>query len=351
MNRNRLDNAFNLFQFDALISESPQTRLWYTGIKTSDGWLIIEKNNASLFVDGRYFEYAKNNAKNVEVKLLEPNALKKFFKEKTFKKVALESDYLTLASKTNIEKLTGLQSENIISLNAQELRIVKTDDEINKLQKAVDISLEAFEKVKPYLKVGITEKEIDHKLNYIMKRLGADKEGFDNIIAFNKSTAMPHHHPTDNKLNNGDIVTIDFGAQYEGYIADITRTFIFKNNEESYTDPKLIEILQIVEEAAKIGRDAVKPGIKASSIDKLCRDYIEKKGYSKFFVHSTGHGIGLDVHEWPRISKTDDTILEEGMVITVEPGIYIEGVGGARIEDDVLVTSTGHLVLSRREEK
>lgn len=353
MNRNRLDEAFNLFHFDALVSESSQTRLWYSGIQTTEGWLIIEKNTATLFVDGRYYEYAKNNAKNVEIKLLTQDSLKSFFQQKKFKKIAIESDYLNVSMLHKIKEMANFLNEQIILLNAQELRIIKTNEEIKKLQKAIDISLEALENVKSYLKVGVTEIEIDHKLNYIMKRLGADKEGFDNIIAFNKNTAMPHHHPTDNKLQNGDIVTIDFGAKYKGYVADITRTFIF--NEKGIdvfddTDKKLIEILNVVKQAAAEGRKHVKPGIKASEIDKICRDYITSKGYGDFFVHSTGHGIGIDVHEFPRISKTDNTILQEGMVITVEPGIYIEQLGGARIEDDILVTANGHKIMTRKNE-
>lgn len=347
MDKSRLNAAFKQFGFDALISESPKTRLWFSEVETSDGWLIIEPNSATLFVDGRYFEYATKNAKNVEVKLLDKDSLKDFLEKKEFKKVALESDYLTLTNRSKIKKMLNLTSSDLISLKGQQLRIIKTEDEIKKLQKAIDISLEAFENVKSYLKEGVTEKEIDHKLNYIMKRLGADKEGFDNIVAFGPNAAMPHHHPTESKLKNGDIVTIDFGAQYKGYTADITRTFIF-NEESNSCDPKLKEILAIVEEAAQKGREAVKPGVKASDIDKICRDYIKEKGYSNFFVHSTGHGIGLDVHEFPQISSLNETILEKGMVITVEPGIYIPSLGGARIEDDVLVTEEGHKVLSRK---
>lgn len=352
MDRSKLDAAFKEHQFDAIISEAPQTRLWYAKVQTSDGWLIIEPKKATLFVDGRYYEYAKAHAQNVDVKLLAKDELKAFLEKKAFKKIAVEEDYLNLMQKNRIETMTGLTADQIVLLNGQTLRIIKTKDEIAKLQKAVDISLDAFESVKSYLKEGITEKEIDHKLNYLMKRLGAEKEGFDNIVAFGPNTAMPHHHPTDRKLANGDIVTIDFGAQYEGYTADITRTFVFRTKDTDPTiDPKLIEILTIVEAAAQKGRDAIKPGVKASEIDKICRDYIKEKGYGNFFVHSTGHGIGIDVHEFPRVSYLDETVLEEGMVITVEPGIYIESVGGARIEDDVLVTKDGHQVLSRKQEK
>ena len=351
MDRAKLDAAFQEGKFQALVSEAPQTRLWYAKVQTSDGWLIIEPNQATLFVDGRYFEYAKKQAQNVTVMLLNPTSLQAFFKEKNFRKIAIEADYLTVANQQRLAQMTNIAATDFVLLKGQDLRIVKTAAEISKLQKAVDISLEAFAKVQPYLKIGISEKEIDHKLNYLLKRLGAEKEGFDNIIAFGTNTAMPHHHPTEQKLQNGDLVTIDFGAQYDGYVADITRTIIFKDpNVEASVDPKLEEILAVVEQAAQLGRDAVKPGVKASEIDAICRNYIKEKGYANFFVHSTGHGIGLDVHEFPNVSMTSETVLEPGMVITVEPGIYIEGLGGARIEDDVLVTAEGHKVLSRKQE-
>ena len=193
MDRAKLDAAFQEGQFQALVSEAPQTRLWYAKVQTSDGWLIIEPNQATLFVDGRYFEYAKKQAQNVTVMLLNPTSLQAFFKEKNFRKIAIEADYLTVANQQRLAQMINIAATDFVLLKGQDLRIVKTAAEISKLQKAVDISLEAFAKVQPYLKIGISEKEIDHKLNYLLKRLGAEKEGFDNIIAFGTNTAMPHH--------------------------------------------------------------------------------------------------------------------------------------------------------------
>ncbi len=330
---------------DAIISESQQTRKWYTSISTSDGWLIIESNKeATLFVDGRYVEYAKNNAKNVKVNLLKKDSFQKWLKDKKFKKIAIEEDYLTIEKRDFLKKIFQESKTSVTTVNAQKFRIIKSNEEINYIQKAIDISLESFDILKSYLKEGVTEKELQHKLEYIMARKGAEKEAFDSIVAFNDSTAEPHHHSSNKTLKKGDMITIDFGAKYNGYCADITRTFIY----EDQGNEKYKEILEIVEEAARLGREAVKPGIKASEIDSICRSYIKSKGYEEFFVHSTGHGLGIDVHEFPYVSATSDIILEPGMIITVEPGIYIEKLGGARIEDDVLVTSTGNKVLSRK---
>lgn len=340
-----LSRVFQEKKIDAIISNTPQTRKWYSGIDTSDGWLIIEPKNATLFVDGRYISYAKNNAKNVQVELLTKDSLSKWIEAKNFKKVGIESDFITVDEKNKIKKMTKLDETKLISVNSQKFRIIKTKEEIDKIQRAIDISLEAFEKVQLFLVEGITEKEIQDKLEYIMVRKGAEKEAFDSIVAFGESTAEPHHHSsTTKKLQKGDMVTIDFGAKFDGYCADITRTFIF----EDQGNEKYKEILSIVEEAAFLGISAVRPGMKTSDIDAICRSFIASKGYSNFFLHSTGHGLGLDVHELPYVSTTSDTILEEGMIITIEPGIYIEGIGGARIEDDVLVTKDGAKVLSRK---
>lgn len=345
MNKDKLFEVFNELNIDAIISDSPQTRLWYSNISTTDGWLVIESNLATLFVDGRYYEYATKHAQNVSIELLKGNSFYEWLQKRNFKKIAIESDYVSVDNKEKIKKITKLEDSSIVNINAQKLRILKSSNEIINIQKAIDISLDSLENVMQYLVEGVSEKEIQHKLEYIMCRKGAEKEAFDSIVAFGANTAEPHHHSSLTTLKKGDMVTIDFGAKYKGFCADITRTFIFQNENKN---EKYNEILQIVEEAANLGRQAVRPGIKASEIDNICRSYISSKGYSNFFVHSTGHGLGIDVHEYPFISQSSDIILEEGMVITIEPGIYVEGIGGARIEDDVLVTSDGARILSRR---
>lgn len=175
----------------------------------------------------------------------------------------------------------------------------------------------------PKIQPGLTEKSVDIELNYQMKLLGAEKESFDSIIATGPNSAMPHWRASLAKILDNDLLKIDFGALYNGYCADITRTSYLGKLE-----PKKEEILEIVKKAAELGRKKVAPRVKASEIDKACRDYIDQKGYGQYFVHSTGHGVGIDIHELPVVSANSDTILEPGMVITVEPGIYIPGLGG-----------------------
>ncbi|WP_036464090.1 M24 family metallopeptidase [Mycoplasmopsis sturni] len=348
MDRKRLDLLFKNTKVDALISEAPQTRLWYANVQTSDGLIVIEKDKATLFVDGRYIEYAKAKAKNVEIILMQGDAVQQWFNKRKLNKIALEKNYLVKDWENRILKLTNLSSNDVTWIDGQELRIVKSPEEVQKMQEVINISLKAYDEFIQWVKPGITEKEAAAKLNYLLKMHGADKEGFDEIIASAANSAEPHHHPTDKVIEDNSLLKVDFGALYQGYTADITRTSVI--GDRSKVNPELLKILQIVEEAAKKGRDFVKPGIKASEVDKVCRDYIIEKGYGDKFVHGTGHGLGIDVHELPYVSSRGDFVLEPGMIITVEPGIYIEGLGGARIEDDVLVTEEGRIILSRPEE-
>ncbi|WBP83963.1 aminopeptidase P family protein [Mycoplasmopsis edwardii] len=346
MDRRRLEKMFLEHGVDALISEAPQTRLWYSGIETTDGFIVIEKNKATLFVDGRYIEYATKFAKNVDIILIQGNSMKKWFEERKFSKIALEEDYLIKQVQDRIISL--VKPKEIVWVNAQELRIVKSKEELKIMQKVVDISLSALEEFKQWVKPGVSEKDAAAMLNFLLKKHGGDKEGFDEIIASAASSAEPHHHPTDKLIEDNNLLKVDFGAKYKGYTADITRTFFI--GDEAKANPKAKEILQIVKEAAALGRKAVRPGVKTSDIDRICRDYIASKGYAEYFTHSTGHGLGIDVHELPSVSSRAETVLEPGMIITVEPGIYIEGLGGARIEDDVLVTENGYYVFSRPDE-
>ncbi|WP_434337138.1 aminopeptidase P family protein [Mesomycoplasma conjunctivae] len=342
MNRKYLDKAFSDHNLDVIISLSQQTRLWITQISTTDGIMFIEKDENHLFVDGRYIEAAQKSAQNSKVYLLNKENLHQFIKDHKFKTIGIEQEYITVGEFERVKQ--WYPEAKFVYLQAQQFRILKSDAEIAKIQSAVDISLKGLEFTLGQIKPGMLEKDLDIILNAQMKKLGADKESFDSIIATGANSAMPHYRTGKSIIRENDLLKIDFGSLYEGYCADITRTFMFK---PSTPDAKKLEILQIVKEAAQIGRQTVRPGIKVSEVDKACRDYIASKGYGQYFVHSTGHGVGIDIHELPTVSLFSDSILEPGMVITVEPGIYIEGLGGARIEDVVLVTQDGSKTLSR----
>lgn len=344
MNQDKMQAIFQKHQLDVIVSTSQQTRLWYTNIDISYGFLFIEKSNAAtLFVDGRYFEMASHLAKNAQVKLLNPQLIEEFCTKNTkkYQKIGIEADYLTVKEFENCKKMWP--NAHFILISGQKLREIKSGAEIELISEAAQISLKALEKLKPEIKPGVSEKFLEHKLEMYLKECGAQKSAFDIIIASGKRSSLPHGRASEKILNNNEFVTIDFGALHKGYAADITRTL----HVGTVSDKKLLEIEQILIKAQKSGIEAIKPGVKAAEIDKICRDYIHSKGYGEYFVHSTGHGLGIDVHELPIVSSKSDDTLEPGMVITVEPGIYIPDVGGIRIEDDILVTENGYKILSK----
>ncbi|XP_023226485.1 uncharacterized protein LOC111627148 [Centruroides sculpturatus] len=270
-------------------------------------------------------------------------AIFSFCQAARYQRIGIEREYATFAE---IEKIKAwFPSAKIVPISAQKLRIVKTTREIKLIRRAALIALQALEKLKPHIKAGVSEKELDAKLEFFLRQGQADKSSFDAIIASGPRSALPHGRASQRVLAEGEFVTIDFGALYQGYACDITRNF----HVGKVTNPELLRIEKVVREAQSQGIQAVKPGVKTSAIDKICRDYITEQGYGKYFVHSTGHGLGIDVHELPYVSNqsAQETELKPGMVITVEPGIYIPNLGGVRIEDDVLVTPGGHQVLSR----
>ena len=223
----------------------------------------------------------------------------------------------------------------------QKLRCIKEPREVRMIQKAVDIAQKAMRRVRKVICPGIREYELAAEMEYQVRLLGGDKEAFDTIVASGKNSSMPHAQRTDKRLKSGDAVTIDWGARCGFYNSDLTRVFFIGKIK-----PLFGKIYKIALGAQRAAIKAVRPGVSAHEIDKAARDYISKNGYGKWFAHALGHGLGLEVHETPRIGQKVNTALEPGMVFTVEPGIYLPGRGGVRIEDDVLVTAGGCEVLS-----
>jgi Xaa-Pro dipeptidase len=218
-----------------------------------------------------------------------------------------------------------------------ELRIIKTPEEIEIMRKAVVAAEEALEATIPLTRIGMTERDLEAELTLQLLRAGSESEfPFDPIVASGPNSALPHATPTARTLQAGDLLILDWGARVNGYISDITRTFALGE-----IDKELNTIYDVVQAANRAGRDAVRPGVPCGGVDRAARDVIENAGYGAFFIHRTGHGIGLEAHEPPFIRADNPRILQPGMTFTVEPGIYLPGRGGVRIEDDVLVTSDG----------
>lgn len=256
------------------------------------------------------------------------------------KKLGFEQDHVTYSSHKAFNE--AVQAELVpVSGLLEKIRLIKTDAEIKILKVAADIADAAYKHILEFIRPGISELDVSNELEFFMRKAGATSSSFDIIVASGKRSALPHGVATDKIIEKGDFVTLDYGAYYNGYVSDITRTLAVGEPEA-----KLKEIYEIVYEAQRLGMEGIKPGMTGKEADALTRDYISEKGYGEYFGHSTGHGIGLEVHEGPALSYKSDTKLEPGMIVTVEPGIYIPELGGVRIEDDTIITKDGNETLT-----
>lgn len=211
-------------------------------------------------------------------------------------------------------------------------RIIKTEDELSDIIKSAFITDEVFDVVLDYIEIGMTEKEVAKFIEQSFLKLGGERLSFDTIVAFGENGAEPHHVPCDRKLSGAEFVTVDMGTVVGGYCSDFTRTFAVGGATK-----EMIDVYEAVREAEKIGAGALKDGVKCFDVDKAVRDYLTEKGYGDKFVHGTGHGVGLEIHEAPTLNTKSDEVLKDNMVVTVEPGVYIEGSLGVRIENLYIV--------------
>ena len=341
---NRLRKYMKKVNVEAMLISSFPNIYYYSNFSSEDGLLYITLNKCYLLTDSRYTVQAKEECKNFEVITLSKSYSDTILEllDDSVNNIGFEENIEYNRYKTFNDKF----NRNMISLNIESLRNIKDENEIDRIRKACNIASKCYNHILKFVKVGMREKEVRNEMLRYMLELGASKESFDIIVASGKRGAMPHGVASDKKIKEGDFVTLDFGCVKDFYCSDITRTFVMGKPNK-----KMLEIYEIVKEAQQKGLDVIKPGIKASVVDKACRDFIEKMGYGEYFTHSTGHGLGILVHDSLAISPRSDIVLKEGMVFTVEPGIYIEGLGGVRIEDDVVVTSDGCEVLTKASKR
>lgn len=338
-------------QKDAFFIESETNRYYISGFTGTSGAILITKQAAFFITDFRYIEQAHKEVEPHGFQIINQQnesiyaCVKRLSTEYDIQTVLVEASYMTLLEK---EKLEMPNLEIVKSYDAIEMmRLVKTNSEIEKIRRAVDIIEKTFVYICQHIKPGMMEKEVAQMALSHVQKLGGSGMSFETIVASGVRSALPHGVASDKIIEDGDIVTIDFGAYYDHYVSDMTRTFFVG----SIQNPKLKEIYNIVKEAKRRAIEAIKPGVKTAEIDRIARDYITERGYGQYFGHGTGHGIGIDIHEAPRVGGTDQTILKAGMIITVEPGIYITDLGGVRIEDDILVTETGYENLMRLDDE
>jgi Xaa-Pro aminopeptidase len=331
---------------DAMIINDLSYIRYLCGFTGTAGLLIISGKGADFFTDFRYAEQARRQVKGARVTIVkrEPIAALKDFPRFNVKnkKYAFCSACLTVAQKEKLQQ--SLPDSLLIAADAivSELGWIKEPAEIASIQKAVDIADVAFERLLDKVKPGVREKELAAELEYQMALLGSEKPAFETIVASGFRSAMPHGVASQKKLKKGDFVTFDFGATVNGYVSDITRTVVLGK-----PTAKQKRIYDIVLKAQNAALRKVRAGVAAKSVDAAARKVIEKAGFGKNFGHGTGHGIGFCVHMGPRVSSPSEDKLMVNNVITIEPGIYITGWGGVRIEDDVVVTRSGARVLNK----
>ena len=315
--------------YDAMIVHNFNNIYYLSGyMPTSFAFLVISENPI-IYVAKMDMEIA-NKTSSIKIEEFKSfSELNKILKKQA-KKIAIEKD-LPVDIYKKFEEFE-LNTESYIN---QE-RAVKSDDEINKINEALNIAHKSLLELNPREKQeeGLTEWETAYELGYLMRKNGCQKESFETIVASGANSSLPHALVSSKKLDPH--ILIDYGCKYEGYCSDTTRTYPNTEKEE--------EIFNIVLDAYNSALKTVKNGIKASDVDKKARDIITEYGYGDKFIHSTGHSLGLDIHESPNISSKDDTILENNMIITIEPGIYLEGEFGVRIEDTVLVKGKGKVL-------
>ena len=325
---------------DAILITSPHNLRYFTGFKGGEGTALIGKSFKYLFVDSRYTIEAQIESPDFEVIEFgggKKNAeIKSRLDKHNISSLNFEDENMSFAEYNFATNTFSNVEFHGASKELALLRMVKTPDEVDNLRKAEQIGVDAFKKILSLLKPGTAETEIVAELEYQMRKLGADGAAFDTIVVSGAKTSMPHGKPDNKKIENGDFVTMDFGCLYNGYCSDMTRTVVVGK-----ASPEQKKIYQTVKQAQEAGLLAIKAGISGKDADKAARDIIDNAGYGKYFGHSLGHGVGLLIHEMPNLSPLSNVILEPGMIVTCEPGIYVPDLGGVRIEDMVCVTEGG----------
>lgn len=326
-------------------------RLYVTSFHSTDGIAVCTASECALFLDFRYYEGAINAMKagllqdNVQVYSAPDGlnkALQEYLADNSISRIAVDTAVVTV---DGLERLDRFFDGTVGFVRAPglctEARKIKTPREIETVQNAQGITDKAFEHILGFIRHGVTEREVAAELEYFMKKNGADGTAFETIAVSGLNSSLPHGVPTSDPLSENAFFTMDFGAKYQGYCSDMTRTVVLGK-----ADAEMRRMYNTVLEAQRLAIAKIKAGVPCKEVDAAARDYIYEMGYVGKFGHSTGHSLGLEIHETPTFSKKSEAVLQSGMIMTVEPGIYIEGFGGVRIEDMVLVTEDGCINLT-----
>ncbi len=328
---------------DAALITTQHNRRYFTQFDSSDGFLLLTRNGNVFYTDSRYIEAAQKTINCCEVQEGKQvfAQMSEYLSKKNIKKIALEANGITLAEFERLKNNEKLKSFEFVTDNSLDTAISifrsrKNQTELDKILAAQQIAEDAFLHILDFIKPGKTEKDVQLELNFYMLRHGASNLSFETIAVSGVNSSMPHGVPSEKPIEKGDFVTMDFGAVVDGYHSDMTRTVAV-----GYATDEMQKVYATVLEAQQKSLDAIKAGVKCFDADKAARDVIDAAGYGKFFGHGTGHGVGIEIHEQPNLSPKSTQILQSGNIVTVEPGIYLPGKFGVRIEDMVYVTENG----------
>lgn len=338
--QNKLDNN------EAVLITSDCNRFYFTGFKSSAGTVIITKTSSYFLIDFRYIEKAKSVVKSCKVLLSQrvDSEIKEILANDGIKKLYIEAFSLSISQfETYKNTFDGIEISSSDEMNKyiEKLRSVKTEQEIEFIKKAQDFTDRTFSYILERIEVGRTERDIMLDMEFYMRKIGSEGIAFDTIAVSGKNSSLPHGVPSDKKIEKGDFITMDFGSVFNGYRSDMTRTVAV-----GYVSDEQKRIYDTVLKAQLAALGAVKAGVVCKDMDKIARDIIYNEGYEGCFGHGLGHSVGIEIHESPNFNMRDNTILQEGTIMTVEPGIYVENFCGVRIEDMVVVTKDGCINLT-----
>ncbi len=345
--KNRINKVRDIIkdsEFDSLLIDSDVNRFYLTNFTGSAGRVLFTPENEYFITDFRYTEQAANQTdgyKIVELNKDVVESINDILQRDGTKKLGFEAKTVNYYQygkyDEKFKNIELISTEDLI----KDLRMIKEENEIEMIKKAIEISDKAYEHILDFVEPGMTEKEVALELEIFQKRLGGSKNAFDFIVASGKRSSMPHGVASDKVIKENELITLDFGTFYKGYCSDMTRTFVLGK-----ADQKQKDIYNKVLETQLAVIDKIKAGMNGVEADKIARDIIKEAGYGDNFGHGLGHGIGVEVHEGPTVSYKSEDVLKENSIVTDEPGIYIKDWGGVRIEDDLLITKDGCKVLN-----
>ncbi|GAW99724.1 M24 family metallopeptidase [Secundilactobacillus mixtipabuli] len=337
----QLQSQFDDLRIEAFLVTDSVNKQYLTGFD-GDGVVLVTAHQSYVITDSRYETALENQAHEFNV------VITRYYLEAAAQLVS-NQQITVLGFEDNIpfhdyDRIDELMSSDIVPMTnlIEQMRERKSTEEISKLKNASQMTIKGFNRLLPYIKPGVTERYLANQLDVIMRDLGAEKASFDTIVASGQRAALPHGAATVKPVQSGEMITIDFGYYFDGYTSDLTRTIALGDPSE-----KLKRVYGIVQTAQRKIIAAIKPGVSGKQLDEIGRQFISEAGYGDYFNHGTGHGIGLDIHEGPALSMRSEDKMMASNVITVEPGIYLPGLGGIRIEDDVLVTASGQEILTQ----